>query len=365
MTSLAPAESFEEFNALPDPLREPLIYGAVSPATLLSRAWNLLRYHLKSSILLMLIPAFLGVMGSLVMLVPTAASQIFEMPSYISFIIAVCLGLLLTVMAVIVRLTCMAALSRLYLKTLMHGEGMSLREAFKKSVLKSRASFVAMFLMFGVIVVLMALFILLDIFAFTVGVIGFYILSGILLISAVIPNIILQLAFGLLALILFILGATLISLCFVSLLSVQAGLCLFPVVGMANTDQRGFFVILESALKSYGLLGANIFRMILFAILLFVIYMVLSVAMSLPLQTWFILEMIFNPPAGDPTNIPLHKSLLMTIYQAMTFSVIWPYIFAAITVFWYDCRVRSEALDIRLSLHRMNERLKSKTRVIK
>ncbi len=344
-------------------ITEPLIYSAVSPATLLSRGWNLLRYHLKPSILLMMIPAFLGVIGSFLFLIPSAFPVMTQNNPVGAFFFMFLLGMGVVGLSVIVRLLCMSILSRMYYRTLMKGVPTPFWEAFK-GALKSKQAFFALLVLFLAVSVLAIGFFILDMFLFGFSMLAIYIFGALLVVAFVIPNFIFQFLFAIIAIVLFIIGGGLVALSLVSIITIQAALCLFPIVGAANTNKTGFLEVIESGLQSLRLLRTNLFRTLVFGFLLFVLYTVLSLAMTLPLQTWFILEVIFNRP-DDLTLVPIHKSLMMSIYQALTFSILWPYIFAAITLFWYDCRVRSEGLDLRLMLHQMNERFKSRTRVIK
>ncbi len=338
-----------------------IIYSAVSPATLLSRAWNLLRYHLKPSILLMMIPAFLGVLSSLLMLLPSALKGMAGVNSFSLFIVAFVLGVLLLYFTILVRFFCLAGLARMYYHTLVEGTVISLRESFKRAV-KSRSAFLAMLLLFSGTLLLGTGFVVLDVVAFFVGMIGVYVLGAFLMVALVVPNAIFQIALLIVALGVFIMGSAFIALVLIAMMSFQGAVCLFPAVSVANTNQTGFLATLEEGLASYRLLTKNWVRVVLFGILLYVLYMVLSLALMLPLQVWFLLEIIFNPGTDPAALMPIHKSLIMSVYQALVFSVIWPFIFAGATLLWYDCRVRSEGLDIRLLLHRMSERLRVKSK---
>ncbi len=337
---------------------EPRVYESVGVSTLLSRAWNLLRQNMKESMLVMLAPAVFGAVINIGMSIPAALPTLTSNAAAYSMaaLISVGLGFILAIFNGYLWLYCMAILCRRYYQTLIQGVPPTLADCAR--VIRERAW--PLFIVFTLVGLLYMAFMIMDVLFFLAAIVGIYIviILAIVLMGAAggSPNSALA---GIAAVVAFLVMSALSGIGLVVLISLQGIFCFFPVVAAANARQeRG--EILASCGHAFRLMFRNFPRALLFGFLLFVLFTTLSLAMSMPIQMWTLFELMFNR-VGEPGVIPFHVSVVANIYQILVGTVLWPFIFTALTLLWYDCRVRSDGLDLRLSLYRLNERFKERT----
>lgn len=336
---------------------EPHIYRSVGVPTLLSRGWNLFRANVKESMLVMLPPAVINALSGIVLSLPSALPTLTSNVAVygMASLLAIGLGFVLQILNSYLWLFCLSILCHRYDQTLILGSPPPLGKSFERI----RQQLLPLLLIFTIIGLLYFAFGLLDVVLFIGAILGVY--AVILLIIGGVAQGLGNLGpeLGMALAILFFIMGTLAGLGLITLVSLQMVICYLPVVAVINSrPERG---AITSAFKhSFRLIFRNFPRAVLFGLLMFILSTTLSFAMSMPIQMWNLFELLFNR-AGEPGVVPFHVSVVSSLYSILIGTILWPFIFAGLTLFWYDCRVRSGGLDIHLALARLSKRFMERT----
>lgn len=143
----------------------------------------------------------------------------------------------------------------------------------------------------------------------------------------------------------------------VGLLSFQCLGCLLPLAAVANCRDNSISAQWREMGRTYAFLWRAPLRAGAFGLALLLCYAVLALALSFPTQAAYFFFLYFNPVA--PGVIPLPVSIGASVYGIIVQGIIWPFIFAALTLFWYDCQVRWQGADMRLRLERLRSAMDS------
>jgi hypothetical protein len=329
-----------------------LIYQAQGILSLISRAWNLLRLNLRNSLILMLAPTLLLMFFSILIAIP--ASQTFLTPTLLhQLAISILLGLLAVgaglAYFILWGFSC-SALIRLYYSAIVNSEPISLKEAllFVKQVWPRLLG-------------LMGLFV--------AGVFGFAVLDFLILFLGILMS---TAAFAVLgslvhvgnnpilaAMIIFflLLWGFLVLVLLVGLMSFEGFFLMFPFIAVStepDPTSRSWF---RSVLNSYKLVFANMPRLVLFSIALFFFSLTLSLVLNAPAFLWAFLEMT-RLGVSKQHYLPMYIHVVMNLWQNLVHLLLTPFYLSAVTLFWYDCRVRKEGLDLQLWLEQLTHRRK-------
>ena len=77
----------------------------------------------------------------------------------------------------------------------------------------------------------------------------------------------------------------------------------------------------------------------------------MAVLMS-PVWIWSILELT-RLGINQQDRIPLHVQTVLNIWSSLANLLVLPFHISALTLFWYDCLVRKEGLDLKLWFSRI------------
>lgn len=345
------------------------IYGPAGICSLLDRAWNLFKRNGKASFLLLMVPLIVSTVASLLSTIPS------NFPTMTEFSIEtmlISLGVMLVAVVVggvawfVTFLMC-CALTRLYYSALMGETPLSIRQtlsAFKNI-------WPVMILVFIGFICVWFTFIFIDIFIFLLGMAAT--LSSMTMLTASSSYMVQG---G--AVVLAVLGGFLtFSLLFV-LVAFQSLLFALPMIAFASTEESyypmpgwrldfnawmGYLFgnlaqITMTVLGTMGIIFSNIMRAMRFGALLLLLYMILLCTFHIPVFIWMAVEFerLSLYSESVPGLLPLHVSVAFQLWSGLVAAVVWSYMLAALTLFLYDCRVRSEGLDIELMFERMQER---------
>jgi hypothetical protein len=311
--------------------------------TLISRAWNLLRLNLKKSMMTMLAPTLLLTVFYIVISIP--ASQTFLTPTPASRLaISATTGLLglgLGILSFLFWGVSCCALIRLYYSTIVRETPFTLRECW---TFVNRIKW-PLILMLALSLVLMVVFVIVDFLLFFAGMLTSAALFGLLgTMSAATQS-------GLLAIMLIfamiLWGFVVLSLLLI-LVTTQGFCFVFPIISLA-TSETVEIPWWKHLLAGYRMILSNLPRLILFALALFAFSIVVSMVMNTPILLWAWLERA-RLGVSEQHHVPLYVHAMLNLWRSLADLFLIPFYISAATLFWYDCRVRKEGLDLQLWL---------------
>lgn len=315
--------------------------GAVGLCTLIGRGWNLFKFNLKPSLILMLIPTILFTFVSILASIPGSTITMTNATADQAFIsvIAISVAVLLGIVAWFLSMYACTALTRIYYSALVQEKPLSFRESLR-FIRKHCGLLFVVFLGIGLACMI---FSFLDIAGF---------MAGFFAVTAFITYVMAKAAplsqVGAVIAAILIGFSTLFGVFL--LITYQIFLCLFPLVAIATSPGEGVFKAMAHSLR---LLFTHSKRALIFGSLLLTLYFLLALILQLPSLFWLAMEfqrLSTQQELTSPGVIPLHLSVASHIWSSLTHIILWGFMFAAITLFWYDCQVSSEGLDIRLAL---------------
>jgi hypothetical protein len=317
------------------------IYGPTDVVILISRGWNLVKVNLKASLSLMLIPSVIFALNSVLAAIPasmpaaTSATPTQLFTSLAVFMTSIALSL----SGGLVFILLCSVLIRIYHATIVRGEPMPVREALQGL----KRTWPGLLLLYIVNIALYLAFIVMDAVVFAGG--GFFAVFLIGLTSTQsaqvvkIGGVITALGIGCITLVLF-----------ASLISIQSMMLTFPLIAMSISNGQQMS---KAAISAVRLLFGNIPRTILFGFLIFLLVVVLSLSCGSPVYIWGALETQRMGSELPPGVFPLHVQIVANLWSNLVNIFLVPLMLGAATLFWYDCKVRREGLDLRLRFNRL------------
>lgn len=142
-------------------------------------------------------------------------------------------------------------------------------------------------------------------------------------------------------------------LSFIVLIAAQTMLYLFPLLSFATEtgDKKSWSSYVK---QSMALTFKNMFRITLFLTLLAIITLVINIVVSYPVWLWIGLEVTRLGVGGvQHFLLPFHIHLTLSFLTSGIQLIQFPLQAAALTLFFYDCKVRREGLDIQIWLNRL------------
>lgn len=322
-----------------------VVYPPQGVLTLISRAWNMLKVNLKSSLLIVLGPVvvmavisvLLGIAASWPFLTPGSAEQ------QVLYILVAGFSMVLFVANYFVFGFCAAALARLYYSAIVLNTPLAVHECWQATRQKAGA----IFLLLLVLIVPAFLFLALDLMVLMGGILVATLVVGVSGLSGLMSGHALSSIFHLLFLLLWgflILGTA------ISLITVQGSFLFFPLLSIATEEPPVSWW--RSLKRASRLLATNASRLIPFAGGLFCFSLVVSVMLNLPPQVWAWFEKT-RLGMADADRVPLYINLVVNLWDSLIDLFLIPFYIGALTLFWYDCRARKEGLDLQIRLQNM------------
>ena len=322
------------------------IYGPAGAITLIGRAWNLFKVHWRASLLLMIAPMVLntlqGLLSSLHGAVPTLTRVGF---TQILMNLGLFVGSLGTAfLASAATVFCCVALCRIFYVSLTEKRRMTLRESldFLRNIWLRLLGLMILVFVFSIVVA-----------ALNIG-IAF---AGIIAAGAAMAffgaargNAVVMVGSVLFMLLVGFAVVSAIAL----LLGLQAMLGMMPFVAIAASDGSK---MTASVFHAWRLTFRNLPRAMLFGALLALFSLTLSMVLNTPAFIWAMFEMqrlITANPAMNPGTPPPHVQFILTLWGSLMYMGVVPFLCAAGVLFWYDCQVRREGLDLSLWLRRLS-----------
>lgn len=329
-----------------------LPYPTVPIGTLLGRAWNLFRSDMRRSLLIMLLPSVLDACAGIAIALPAATPGDARAGAAYSglLVLSYGVGLLLLAVNFFVRAGALVTLSGLYRATIER-RCLSLRQAFQAVRAKGMGLASACFGLFLLAIVL----IICDWVVLTLGMLLLAVLAtGTLayLFATLGPWALVAVMGGLVAGV--GLGAAILALA-----GFQCLCCLLPLAAIASETQTTVNAQWRALFRSYRLIGCQPLRAGAFGLMLLMAYSALSLALSLPSQIASFMAL----STSHMTVMPVSVSIGLNLYGMVVSALVWPFIFAALTLFWYDCQVRSEGADLGLRVQRLRQGLVSENEI--
>jgi hypothetical protein len=317
-------------------------YGSVGVLTQISRGWNLTRLHGKEAFLLLIIPILIMVASSVVQVIPQAYSHLVEKEAGLAIgtvLTIVCFGISLVLGFVGwtgLGFAFVLLAHRFYFSLL----GQTPPKGWIKQFLNDR--WPPLLGVFFVLLVMNVFFVFAEIATFFGGLI----ISGILMaIIGIIQDIDSKIGGGLVAL---FVGFLTVSLLYVEFV-LQMLFSMFPIIAVATLpcDNKLF----QDALGSLGLLWRRPYKTLLFGTGLIFFYMFLALFFQIPLYAWMGFEiphMSQEDMAGG--NFPIHLLVTIHVWGAFVSGVVWVFVLGATSLFFYDCQMSVDGMDLKYRL---------------
>ncbi len=324
------------------------LYTEQGVLTLLSRSWNLLKLNLKPTLLVMLLPTLLStafhILASLLAEPGTLTST-----SAIGLHLGLLLGAFILFFPYIFAiLISFCVLSRFYYRAILSSESPDLKECLRH-LGKTGPSLLGIMLLQGVILFALTA---VEIGVFFVGTLLVGMMttalaaSGTALTGAGKPLVpIMMVSFALVA------GFVAMFL-LITLISLQSALSAFPLLSLLTTSNLKES-IWDHIKSGYKMVFTNISRVVWFTLALVIFQWVLAGVMLLPAWIWVGIEMT-RTGLGAHHGLPLHIQTIFNIWGSLCGMLTMPFYISAMSLFWYDCQVRNQGLDLTLWLERLS-----------
>lgn len=358
------AGNMAAFSAMADP------YGPMSTTTLIGRSWNLMKRNAKVAFSLILAPILMFTLTSFLLTLPSSFQTLSgSSGNYLVMIVLVfALSMVLSLCAWWVLLLACCAISRVYYLALTRGEPGTIGEALR--FVASR--WVKLTGLYGLLVFLNLLFIFPYGFVMLVGFLATaFLMQQVALLNAST----MQIGGGLLLVLIGFLTVAALSFLFI----LQILINIFPINLIAAAEEepspapnepskRGFIAIISASLDHiaedgisvfrtmgafFGMMFRNLPRVAAFGLALMVFYAFLALFLQIPMFIWLSFELhqlSLNPESLSSAVLPMHVHLISQLWSSLVNAIVWSFTFASITLFFYDCKVRTEGLDMKLTL---------------
>jgi len=317
----------------------------MSPTAMVGRSWNLFRNHFKLACQVMALPMALVMVQAMLSAVPnilptwTGASP-FQMGLLIVSMVALvlvaignaCLSVLATVM-----------MKRLFYITLTQDTPARLIDGWR-FIEKSWAK--ALGIMLFNIPVAIA-YILVDVLIVLLGFGVATLLMGVFAVQ--------NTAVRAGAIVAIVIWGFLILSVFLGLLAVQMVSMSMPLLALVSGKAAH---IGQAYRMAYACLGRNLPKAALFGALIVIFTVVISQVIQLPINVWFLVEYsrIWAQDHASGGTVPWYVTAATNMWTSLTTMLLIPFNTASLTLFWYDCQVSSQGLDLQLWLDRLKRK---------
>lgn len=336
------------------------IYPAQGIFTLISQAWNLCRLHLKESLRFLMVPTLIQIV--FIILLTLLSGKTFltavTLQALAFKLVVIILLLLLGFPLFFYWVFCCCTLIRFYYLGLTSPEAPTLGECWRYA-LKAWPSIVGLTIFSGFLLVVL---LVLD---------GLILFFGLLISGAVLGALGGTLSpgshrsvvtIGMMLSFMLVLGFLVLTL-IVSLIVFQSFLFTFPLISLSTESQprshqprRTGFSHFTGVLK---LLLTNLPRVIGFSLALFGFTWLMVIVMMSPAWVWSALE-LNRLGINQQHVIPEYVQAVLNLWNTVVNLIVLPFHLSALTLFWYDCQVRREGMDLQLWLQRLMGRQNKK-----
>lgn len=326
-----------------------VIYPAQSILTLVSRAWNLLKANLKSSLIIMAAPTVL--LTVLHVLISLLASQTFLTPTSGAMLT---LDILLALGSAILAFPCYffwifscCAICRLQYSAIVGESPLTIRQCWQYI----RKIWMPLTLLVIVLSVILGALVVLSLIIFYLGII----LSVVAMVSLGVAAANFHNIWpGIMTLFFLLIWGFVVLTVMISLVSFQGLLFVLPLVSISSDmeTERSWWNHLKHA---YKVLFENALRVIPFTMTLFLFSWIIIFVLMSPAWIWTIMELT-RLGINQQHHIPLHIQTVLNLWSNLTNLLVIPFQISAMTLFWYDCLVRKEGLDLKIWFNRLIQR---------
>jgi hypothetical protein len=323
-----------------------VIYPAQGILTLISRAWNLLRTNLKSSIILMAMPTLLFTV--LHLMISVLSSQTFLTPTSGA---TLALDILLAIGCAVLAFPCYffwifscCAICRLHYSAITSDTPLSIRECWQYI----RKIWMSLTLQIIILSIILGILIVISFIVFYLGIIlSVVAIAGLGLAATNFHNMLP----GIMTLFFLLIWGFVVLAIIIALVSFQGLLFIFPLISVSTSNEPGL-PWWHHMKHAYTLLFKNTLRVIPFTIVLFLFsWIIISVLMS-PVWIWTVIELT-RLGINQQHHIPLHIQTILNLWSSLANLLVIPFQISAMTLFWYDCLVRTEGLDLEIWFNRI------------
>lgn len=323
----------------------PVIYQSQGTLTILSRSWNLVRSNLKPS-LLMIAPSTLMNIAFFLLLSLISSQAFLTEATAINLSIRLLLllaSILFSIPTILVSTLSYLAMCRYFYLTIVSPRPPSIKACFtyllRKWLPLGGLVLILGALMVGLVIANIIVFYLgILLVSFIVGILGASAATG----ETLFPKL-MMMAFVLVTG--FVLFAGLIVLG-----SLEAFLFSFPITSVATETENPGKNIWQHLKQAYQLLFRNFSKVVLFSLgLLIFSWLLLGVLVS-PVYFWVMME---STRISLKTSLPFYIQAVLNLWSSLANMLIAPLIASAMALFWYDCKTRSQGLDLKLWLDRL------------
>lgn len=353
-------------------LNTPIIYGPAGVCTLADRGWILFKRNAKTCFLILLVPLTLSTLVSVLASIPSAFPTMtkFLPQQLLISLAALVLALVLGIGSWFVTFFACCTLARILYFAILREQTIGIRESMRAF----KDVWPVMFIYFIGFLLLWIGFILIDTLIFGVGFFATMMLLIVMMSNQ--QNTFVQ---GGAVIISILIGFVVFALMFV-VVSFQSLMFAFPLIAFSASDEdyvpipwKSFSLdawlnywstniskTFHTVSASLRTLFANLLRSCRFGALLLLLYMAMVLLLHVPVFIWMAVEYerLTSLRETMPGVVPLHITLVFQVWSSLVASVVWSYMFAAVTLFLYDCKIRTEGLDFRLMLDRLKSRKK-------
>lgn len=321
-----------------------VIHTAQGIFTLLGHAWQLLRSHMGANLKTLALPMALASLCGILLAIPSS-QMVLTLTSLESLLITLACFLLggLFGLAHLIALTLAGGLlCRFYYCAIVEPQAPSLKSCWQ---FINRIKFRLLLLGVGS-VPLLILCLIVNLLIWLVG--GFIALAAITTLGS------LQSLGGspllgiMLVLFLLIWGFVVITVC-LALGTAQLFVLAVPFLATitAPWPEQDALKWRQRIGRGYRLVFRDIFRLLSFSLAFFGMSVLLSAVLNSPAVIWGAWE-AWRLSLSDQHTVPLHVNVIINIWNSLTALVWLPFYLSAASLFWYDCQVRHEGLDLHL-----------------
>ncbi len=140
-----------------------------------------------------------------------------------------------------------------------------------------------------------------------------------------------------------------------SLIAIQMITMSMPLMAMVSEKTESVGKAFRIAFAS---VGRSLFKTALFGSLLVVFTVAVSQTIQLPMNVWLFFEVqrTILQEHSSPENLPWYVKSAANLWTSLTMILLIPFNAAALSLFWYDCQVNTQGLDLTLWLERLKQR---------
>jgi hypothetical protein len=314
--------------------------SAMTVGEIISRSWRLYRLNFKEVFLYTLIPSVVFVVAQIFFNVPYLISANPTTQPDPGMILGLCcaiypIGFLLLFAGLFVAIFFNACMIKAFYNIITGIESNN-----KEIIEYIKNNIVSFLKLAGLIILEVLIFSAIDTVLFIVA---YFIMLIPMFISAMLAAI--HPAFGIIGLVVSILIFFITFMLLAVVFMLQFFFCSMQIVIVVIEK----IPVFKSITKSIDIISKDLSRSSAFAFTLFLLWYVLLFFFNLP-STILVVFIMFKEGFASSPHPPFTVIMVATVWNYVAAMLIWPFIISAITLFYYDMRVRLEGLDLRMAI---------------